>query len=85
VTTSRTGATGTAPTAARPPARAAVEPELTLEVLVFSQDPAERSAWISGQRYVEGQRVQGRFLVERIQEDGVVLTGDGKRLVLRQE
>ncbi|MBI2218384.1 MAG: general secretion pathway protein GspB [Candidatus Rokubacteria bacterium] len=58
--------------------------DLKLEVLVYADDPAERSAWINGQRYVEGQRVQGRLVIEKITPDAVVLGGEGPRVVLRQ-
>jgi general secretion pathway protein B len=58
--------------------------DLRLEVLVYADDPAERSAWINGRRYIEGQRVHGRFAVELITPDSVVLGGEGARVVLRQ-
>jgi general secretion pathway protein B len=58
--------------------------DLRLEVLVYADDPGERSAWIDGQRYVEGQRVHGRFTVDKISPDGVLLSGEGRRMVLRQ-
>jgi hypothetical protein len=74
------------PAAARTRARVSSEPEtLRLEVLVFSENAAERAAYINGQRYLEGQRVQGRLVVERIMRDGVVLVGEGKRIVLKQD
>jgi len=86
-TTTRTPSTAAEPGAA--PARATParleREDLKLEVLVFSDHQAERSAWISGHRYVEGQRVQGRFLVEQILRDSVVLTAEGRRIVLKQE
>jgi hypothetical protein len=66
------------------PAR--LEPgDLKLEVLVYSEEAAQRAAYINGHRYVEGQRVGGRFLVEQILKDGVVLSANGKRFPLRQE
>ena len=75
--------------ATRPaPARAAerAEPEpFKLEVLVYSEQAAERAAYINGQRYVEGQRVDGRAVVESITSDSVVLIADGKRIVLKQQ
>ena len=58
--------------------------EMNLDVLVYSSEPAERAAYINGLRYAEGQRVDGRFVVERIVEDGVVLRGDGKSFTLKQ-
>ena len=69
---------GAAHTGASPATRRAT-PELKLDVLVYSTEPGQRAAYINGQRYTEGQRVDGRFVVERIVEDGVVLRGDGPR------
>lgn len=59
--------------------------DLKLDVLVYADDPAQRSAWINGQRYVEGQRVTGRLAIETITPDTVVLTGEGQRMLLRQQ
>ncbi|MBI1734552.1 MAG: general secretion pathway protein GspB [Candidatus Rokubacteria bacterium] len=86
-------ATAAAPAAAAPartpvprdetPAR---EPDvLKLEVLIYSSNPAERVAYINGQRYVEGQRVNARFTVERITSDSVVLAGKDARQILKQQ
>jgi general secretion pathway protein B len=79
----------TAATPGRPPARetpSRVEPEaLRLEVLVYADDRAQRSAWINGQRFLEGQRIDGRILVEQIQRDGVMLRTETKRYLLKQE
>lgn len=66
------------------PAGLAAE-DLRLEVLVYSEEVAQRAAYINGHRYVEGQRVGGRFLVEQILRDVVVLTANGQRYALRQE
>lgn len=75
------------------PARAAAarlaerrEPDpFKLEVLVYSEQPAFRAAYINGTRYVEGQRVDGRALLESITSDSVVLVADGKRIILKQQ
>lgn len=65
---------------------AAREPDvLKLEVLIYSPNPAERVAYINGQRYVEGQRVTARLSVERITSDSVVLAGKDTRQVLKQQ
>ena len=63
----------------------AVPEALKLEVLIYSDNAAERAAYINGLRYVEGQRLDGRTVVERIDRDGVVLAAGGKRYVLKQE
>jgi hypothetical protein len=77
------------PAVARTTARerdAGAEPApLKLEILIYSEHSRERAVYINGQRYVEGQRVAGAIVVERIQPDGVVLAGGGQRYLLRQE
>jgi hypothetical protein len=87
--------TATAPApAAKPASRAAATREasprrdpdaLKLDVLVYSTNPAERAAYINGTRYLEGQRVNARFVVERITADSVVLAGKDARHVLKQQ
>lgn len=73
----------------RAAARRADAPErpapLKLEVLIYSDQPESRAAYINGQRYVEGQRVDGRALLEAITSDSVVLVADGKRIILKQQ
>jgi general secretion pathway protein B len=65
---------------------ARVDPEtLKLEVLIYSENAAERAVYISGQRYVEGQRVDPRLVVEQITSDSVVLAAGNKRYVLKQQ
>ena len=58
--------------------------ELKLEVLVYSHHAAERAVYINGRRYVEGDRVNARFLIERITSDAVVLVSGDTRQVLKQ-
>ncbi len=56
---------------------------MKLEVVVYSENPLERAVYINGRRYVEGQSVDGRLVVEKIVRDGVVLRGGGQRFLLR--
>ena len=56
---------------------------LTLDVLVYSEIPAERLVFISGRKYVEGQALDGDAVVEQITPDGVMLQHQGKRIMLR--
>jgi hypothetical protein len=70
---------------ARDDAAARQPDELKLEVLIYSPNPAERVAYINGQRYLEGQRVNARFVVEQITSDSVVLSSKDTRQVLRQQ
>ena len=57
--------------------------EMTLNVLVYSEDAAERWVFIGGRRYVEGERVDGRFLVQEIRPEGVLLNRQGEQALLR--
>ena len=69
-------------TPGRPPA----EPKaagLKLEVLIYAEAPAERTIFINGRKYVEGDSIDGRLRVEEIQEEGVVLSEEGRRFTLR--
>ncbi len=56
---------------------------LKLEVLSFSDTPAQRLVFISGRKYVEGDTTEGGFRVEQIKEDSVVLSDQGVRFTLR--
>jgi general secretion pathway protein B len=70
-----------------PPVPAAVRPEtsskLKLEVLSYSEVPAQRLVFINGRRYREGETIDGGPKVEEIREDGVVLSEGGQRFTLR--
>jgi general secretion pathway protein B len=57
--------------------------KMTLNVLVYSEDAAERWVFIGGHRYVEGERVDGRFLVQEIRPEGVLLSRQGEQALLR--
>jgi type II secretory pathway component PulC len=59
-------------------------PKLTLQFLVYSDTPQERLVFINNQKYVEGQSIEGKVMVEAIQPDGVTLSYQGKRFRLRQ-
>ncbi len=74
-------ATASSPSALKPPPgnRGA----LKLEVISFSDTPAQRLVFISGRKYVEGDTIEGGFRVEQIKEDSVVLSDQGVRFTLR--
>jgi hypothetical protein len=40
-------------------------------------------AFINGRKYVEGQSLADGLLVERITEDGVLLSAEGRQFLLR--
>ena len=54
-----------------------------LEVVSYSDTPAQRLVFISGRKYVEGDTTEGGFRVEHIKEDSVVLSDQGERFTLR--
>jgi hypothetical protein len=55
---------------------------MTLDVFVYTDVEVDRMVVINGRRYVKGQLVDGLFLVEAINPDGVVLTYRDERAVL---
>ena len=57
-------------------------PGMKLEVHVYSESPAARMVFINGRKYVEGEKVLDKYLIESITEDGVTLTHQGRRLRL---
>ena len=73
---------------AAPPAaaRQAPPPEsagLRLEALIYADAPAERMVFINGRRYREGDSIDGRLRIEEIKEEGVELSDQGRRFILR--
>lgn len=54
-----------------------------VEVIVYSDQPAQRWAFINGRKYVEGDAIGDRGRVEEIQAAGVVIIEDGRRVTLR--
>ncbi|HEY3067719.1 MAG TPA: general secretion pathway protein GspB [Methylomirabilota bacterium] len=59
-------------------------PKLRLEVLLYSDAPAERMVFINGRKYREGDTVEGKAVVESIVRDGAVLSYQGQRYLLRE-
>jgi hypothetical protein len=57
--------------------------KMTLDVLVYTNVKAERMVVINGRRYAEGQYVDGLYLLEEITSQGVALSYQGERALLR--
>ena len=57
-------------------------PKLQVQVVLYSEVPAERMVFIDGRRYAEGDRVDADTVVERITPDGAVVTRRGQRFTL---
>ena len=61
-----------------------LEGHLTLQFLVYSDVPTDRLVFINNQKYLEGQSIEGKVVVESITQDGAILSYQGKRFLLRQ-
>ncbi len=75
-------ATPPSATLATPTLREALS-KMTLDVFVYTDVEADRMAVINGRRYFKGQFVDGLYLVENINPDGVMLKYRDERAVLR--
>lgn len=73
----------TPPASQEPPVPQEVFANLHLQVHVYSDVPAERRVFINNQKYVEGQRIDANLVVESITPDGVFVSYQGKRVLLR--
>jgi hypothetical protein len=62
---------------------AGARPGPTLDVLVYSDKPAERLVFISGRKYVEGQHTDEGMVVEAITPEGAMLSHQGRRFLLQ--
>jgi len=58
---------------------------LHLQVHVYSEVPAQRRVFINNQKYVEGQRIDANLVIESITPDGVFVSYQGKRVLLRTD
>jgi len=68
---------------AGPELRDALE-KFKLEVLVWAADPRDRMVFLSGRKFVEGQSLDGKVAVERIDEDSIVLAYQGQRVRVKR-
>ena len=60
-------------------------PQLKIDMLVWANEPRERMVYVNGQKYVEGQTLENGTILERIEEDGIVVIQEGQRHRLRAE
>jgi len=58
--------------------------KLTLQALVYADLPKQRMVFINGRKYVEGETVEGDLVLEKITEEGAVLSYQGQRTLLRE-
>jgi hypothetical protein len=68
---------------AKSPALQEAMAKMTLDVFVYTDVKADRLVVINGRRYVEGQYVDGLYLLEEITPQGAVLSYQGKHALLR--
>jgi general secretion pathway protein B len=59
--------------------------ELKMTLLSYSEDRSERLVFINGRKYVEGDYVEGKYLLESINSEGAVLSIQGERTLLRSQ
>lgn len=57
-------------------------PELSVDLHVFTTDPAKRAVFINGRRYTQGARIAEGPVVEEITPEGAVLSYRGRRFQL---
>lgn len=57
-------------------------PELTIDLHIFTDDPAKRAVFINGRRYTQGDSIVEGPRVEEITRDGAVLNYRGQRFLL---
>jgi len=69
------------------PARTTVLQEamesMDISILLYAENAADRLVFINGRKYVEGDYIDGRYLVESITQDGAVLRYEGEQAVLK--
>jgi general secretion pathway protein B len=79
-----------APVAPSPPASADISPgspefiqRMKLQVVVYSDVAKQRMVFIDNRKYIEGQSIDGRVVVESIVPDGAIVLYQGQRFKLR--
>ena len=55
---------------------------MEITILMFAEDPADRLVFINGRKYVEGDYVDGLYLIESITQDGAIISYGGEKSTL---
>ena len=55
---------------------------MNITILMFAEDPADRLVFINGRKYVEGDYVDGLYLIESITQDGAIMSYGGEKSTL---
>jgi general secretion pathway protein B len=56
--------------------------EMNITILMFADNPEDRLVFINGRKYVEGDYVDGLYLIESITQDGAILSYGGEKSTL---
>jgi hypothetical protein len=57
--------------------------KLRLTVHVWAERPAERLVFINGRKYVQGDRIEDKAVLEEITPEGAMVSYQGRRSLLR--
>lgn len=57
--------------------------QMTLSLLMYSDNKAERMVYINGNKYGEGDFIDGIYRLESITGDGAIISHQGKRTLLQ--
>lgn len=57
--------------------------KMTLSLLMYDDNKAERMVYINGRKYGEGDYIDGIYLLENITENGVIISHQGERIRLQ--
>jgi general secretion pathway protein B len=59
--------------------------KMTMTILLYSEVKSERMAFINDRKYIEGEYVDGRYLLESITPEGAWLSYQGEQALLRSK
>jgi len=57
--------------------------QMTLSILMYIDNKAERIVYINGRKYEEGDYIEGIYLLESITGDGAIISHQGERTLLQ--
>lgn len=57
--------------------------KMRLDTFVYTDVPADRLVIINGQKYVEGDQVDGLYRIESITREGALLSYKDEKILLR--
>ncbi len=57
--------------------------KMNITILMYAEAKSERMVFINDRKYVEGDYIEGRYLLETITPEGAVLSFQGERITIR--